>query len=115
MGIITGLVITPVFCKKTTSVIANTSKKDAHWSELLLNAIFFGLVATFVGVGLSGVTVDADGRVTALVLLVSAVVMVICGLLKKKLKWDWLNDYALPICMVVSMASAIPFSIMLCK
>ena len=28
----------------------------------------------------------------------------------KKLKWKWLNDYALPICMVIGMAAAIPLT-----
>ena len=36
--------------------------------------------------------------------------MCVCGLLINKLKWKWLNDYALPICMVVGMAVAIPLT-----
>jgi uncharacterized membrane protein len=28
----------------------------------------------------------------------------------KKLGWKWLNDYALPICMIAGMAAAIPLS-----
>ena len=110
IGIITGLVLIPVFCKKTTSSLANAGSKDKHWGELLTNAIFYGLIATFVGQGVSGVTVSASGRVSAAVLLVSAMIMAVCGLLKSKLKWDWLNDYALPICMVISMSLAIPLS-----
>lgn len=51
-----------------------------------------------------------SGLVPVLVMLVSAVSMVICGILMKKLKWKWLNDYALPICMVIGMASAIPIT-----
>jgi Na+/glutamate symporter len=38
---------------------------------------------------------------------VSAVVMVICGLAMRKPKLRWLNDYALPISLVVGMAAAI--------
>lgn len=115
LGIAIGIVMIPGFCKKTTSVIGNAGKKDKRWAELLLNAIFFGLIATFVGQGLSGVTLNPEGRVTALVLLVSALVMCVLGVCKKKFGWDWLNDYALPICMVLGMAAAIPFSIWLCK
>lgn len=110
VGIAIGMFLIPTFCKKTVSSVQNVGKKDKAWGEHFMNAIFFGLIATFVGQALSGVTVDAAGRVTALVLLVSAITMAICGLLKSKLHWEWLNNYALPICMIVSMASAIPIS-----
>ena len=110
IGITTGIVLIPAFCKKTLDGLSKAENKDRAWGDHLVNAIFFGLIATFVGVGLSGVTVDSEGVVTALVLVVSALVMCICGLLKKKLSWDWMNDYALPICMIVAMASAIPLS-----
>jgi hypothetical protein len=44
---------------------------------------------------------------------VSAVVMAVCGLLATKLKIRWLTDYALPISLIVGMASAIPFTMIL--
>lgn len=113
IGIITGLVLIPVFCKKTVSGLSSAGMKDKKWAEHFSNALFYGLIATFVGQGLSGVTVNAEGRVKALVLLVSAVVMCICGLLRGKFKWKWINDYALPICMVLAMAAAIPLSLWL--
>ena len=47
------------------------------------------------------------------VMLVSAVVMVILGLLSKKPKLKWLTDYALPISLVLGMASAIPLTMWL--
>ena len=111
LGITTGAVLIPIFTKKTLNKVSNVGNKDKAWGEHFVNAIFFGLIATFVGVGLSGVTVDSAGIVKALVLAVSAVVMVICGILRNKLGWKWLNDYALPLCMVISMAAAIPLSI----
>ena len=110
IGITTGLFLIPIFCKKTLNSVSNVGNKDKVWGGHFINAIFFGLIATFVGVGLSGVTVDKEGRITGLVLLVSALIMCVLGVLKKKMKWDWLNDYALPICMVLSMASAILFN-----
>ena len=51
-----------------------------------------------------------SGLIPVCVMAVSAVAMVICGVLMKKLKWKWLNDYALPICMILGMAAAIPFT-----
>ena len=49
-----------------------------------------------------------SGLVPVVVMVVSALCMCICGILIKKLKWKWLNDYALPLCMIIGMAVAIP-------
>jgi hypothetical protein len=110
VGITTGLILIPLFCEKTTNGISKIGMKDRKWGEHFTNALFFALIATFVGNGLADVTKGGAGLVTALVLLVSALLMVLCGLLRKKLGWKWLNDYAVPICMVLSMAAAIPFT-----
>lgn len=110
IGITTGLVLVPLFAEKTLDGVASIGKKDKKWGELFTTSIFIGLIATFVGVGLSGITVDPEGRVSALVLIVSCIVMGICGILRNKLGWKWMNDYALPICMVIAMASAIPLT-----
>ena len=34
----------------------------------------------------------------------------LCALALKKLGWRWMNDYALPISLIVGMASAIPIT-----
>lgn len=113
VGIITGLFLIPLFCKKEVTGISKVGNKDKRWYEHFSNALFYGLIATFVGQGLSGVTVSAEGRVKALVLLISTLIMCLCGFLRGKFKWKWINDYALPICMVLAMAAAIPLSIWL--
>ena len=110
LGIAIGVIITPIFCKPVLTGVSKIGTKDKAWGEHFTNAIFFALIATFVGIGVSGVTVDAAGKVTALVLVISALTMVILGVLRKALGWKWVNDYALPICMVVGMASAIPLT-----
>ena len=51
-----------------------------------------------------------SGLIPVCVMLVSAVVMIICGLLMKKPKLKWLSDYALPISLILGMASAIPIT-----
>jgi hypothetical protein len=53
---------------------------------------------------------STSGLVPVFVMLISASLMCVCGILINKLKWKWLNDYALPICMVIGMASAIPLT-----
>ena len=51
-----------------------------------------------------------SGLIPVCVMLVSALVMVVCGLLMKKPKLKWLSEYALPISLIVGMAAAIPIT-----
>ena len=51
-----------------------------------------------------------SGLVPVIVMAVAAICMCLCGLLINKLKWKWVNDYALPICMVIGMLVAIPIT-----
>ena len=51
-----------------------------------------------------------SGLVPVCVMAASALAMCICGILINKLKWKWVNDYALPICMLIGMAVAIPLT-----
>ena len=43
----------------------------------------------------------------------AAIVMALCGLLLKVTKWRWINDYALPFCIIVGMVSAVPITMLL--
>jgi len=45
-----------------------------------------------------------------LVLVSSAVLIMVFGILMKKFKWDWLKNYALPLSMISAMALAILFA-----
>ena len=51
-----------------------------------------------------------SGLIPVCVMGVSAVTMIICGLLMRKPKLKWLSEYALPISLVVGMAAAIPIT-----
>ena len=51
-----------------------------------------------------------SGLVPVCTMVVSAVVMVICGLLMRKPKLKWLSEYALPISLIAGMAAAIPLT-----
>ena len=54
-----------------------------------------------------------SGLVPVFVLVVSALVMVACGLLMKRPKMKWLSEYALPISLILGMAAAIPLTAIL--
>ena len=51
-----------------------------------------------------------SGLVPVCTMAVSAVVMLICGLLMRKPKLKWLSEYALPISLLAGMAAAIPLT-----
>ncbi|MCQ2432803.1 MAG: DUF5058 family protein, partial [Clostridia bacterium] len=54
---------------------------------------------------------ETYGLVPVFVFIVSALVMALAGILvKKKPEWKWVSDYALPVSLVIGMASAIPFT-----
>ena len=55
----------------------------------------------------SSVREGITGLLPVAVLAVSALVMAICGLLVKKAKIAWLENYAMPFSMLISMFFAV--------
>lgn len=128
MSIMVGIWLVPLLAKKIQGGLVSFEKKDKRWSDILQNALFIGMISAFVGYVFcdlsrlwqseGGVFTNSDGEtfsstsglIPVLVMVVAAVIMALCGLLMKKLGWKWLNDYALPISMVLGMAAAIPLT-----
>ena len=117
ISIMVGIWLVPAIGKKLLGGMSKLEAKDKKWSEIFQNAMFFGMIAAFLGFvfcdfsmlwnpveGLSA----TYGLIPVCVMGVSALVMVILGLAMKK--WKWLGDYALPISLVVGMVSAIPIT-----
>lgn len=131
MSIMVGIWLVPLLAKKIQSGLVSFEKKDKKWSDTLQNALFIGMISAFVGyvfcdlsrlwLAQDGVYINAAGEafsatsglIPVLVMVVAAVIMALCGLLMKLFKWKWLNDYALPISMVLGMLSAIPLTAVL--
>ena len=131
VSILVGIWLVPVLGKKIQSGLVSFEKKDKKWSDIMQNALFIGMISAFVGFVFSdisrlwlskdGVYTNSEGEmfsstsglVPVVVMVVAALVMAVCGLLMKTLKWKWLNDYALPVSMVLGMASAIPVTALL--
>ena len=135
IGIITGLVLPQLLTKKIQNGMIKLEQKDKKWAEIFNNAMFLGMISAFLGYvfcdlgrlwlstdGVYTTTEKVDGVLTEVqytntsglvpvcVMLSSTVVMLILGLIAKKTKARWINDYALPICLIVGMALAIPFT-----
>lgn len=114
LSIAAGLVLVPFVTKKIQGGMNKIGMKDKKWGELLNTAMFLGMISAFLGyvfcdVGLI-VKGDTSGLIPVCVMAVSAVVMAVFGLSAKALKARWMEDYALPLSLVVGMASAIPIT-----
>jgi hypothetical protein len=137
ISIMMGIWLVPVIGKKLQKGMSSLSNRDAKWADIFSNALFIGMIAAFVGFVFSNVSRlwDADARfvtqtvvengqevkqqlavsatsglIPVCVMAVSAVTMIICGLLMRKPKLKWLSEYALPISLVLGMAAAIPIT-----
>lgn len=116
VSILVGIWLVPVLAKKMQKGLATFEAKDKKWSDILQNSLFLGMISAFVGfvfcdVGLLWTEGSTRGLVPVAVMAVSALLMCGCGLIvKKKPQWKWVNDYALPISMVLGMVSAIPLT-----
>ena len=117
VGIAAGLVLVPFVTKKLQTGMSKIGMKDKKWGEIFNNAMFLGMISAFLGyvfcdVGLI-VKGDTSGLIPVCVMAVSAIVMAVCGTIATKAKIRWLTDYALPMSLIIGMASAIPLTMLL--
>lgn len=134
ISIMMGIWLVPAIGKKLQKGMQSLSKRDAKWADIFSNSLFIGMIAAFLGfvfcdvsrlwtaqngvvsVVKDGVAVEytaTSGLIPVCVMVVSALIMILCGLLMRKPKLKWLSEYALPISLVLGMASAIPFTMWL--
>ena len=119
ISILVGIWLVPVIGKKLLSGMSNLGAKDAKWADIFQNAMFIGMISAFLGYVFCDISrlwapVDGysatSGLVPVCTMGVSALVMVVLGLLMRKPKLKWLGDYALPISLVLGMVAAIPIT-----
>ncbi len=114
ISIFVGIWMVPLVGKKVQGGLVKLENRDKKWADIFTSALFIGMISAFVGYVFGDVLMVFEGSFKGLipvfVMLVSSVVMIISGLLLKKYKIAWISDYALPISLVVGMASAIPLT-----
>jgi len=111
LGILSGLiVIVTLFLKKIQGGIKTLQKHDKKWGEIFITAIFMGMISAFLGMIFSNVTTGLKGWIHIFVMMTSSIIMLICGYFIKVLNIKWIEDYALPISMLGSMALSIPIT-----
>lgn len=137
ISIMLGIWLVPLIGKKLQTGMQSLSNRDAKWADIFQNSLFIGMIAAFLGfvfcdvarlwdpdarfvtekVLENGVEVEkqvavsaTSGLVPVCVMVVSALTMLVCGLLMRLPKMKWLSEYALPISLIVGMAAAIPIT-----
>ena len=140
ISIMMGIWLVPAIGKKLQNGMVKLGNRDAKWADTFQNSLFIGMIAAFLGYVFCDVsqlwTADENGLIAktatevvngqemdvtryfpsttglvpVCVMAVSAVTMIICGLLMRNKKLKWLSEYALPISLVVGMAAAIPIT-----
>lgn len=114
VSIMVGIWLVPVIGKKLQYGIISLENRDKKWGDIFSASMFIGMISAFVGYVFCDFSTvfhgDMSGLIPALVMAVSALIMCLAGLLVKKTQWRWVSDYALPISLVLGMASAIPIT-----
>lgn len=106
LGIMPSIVLPPILIKKIQGGMIKINNKDSKWGDIFLTAMFLGMISAFLGMVFADVHEGLVGFIPLFVLLVSATLMGICGILIKKCKMKWLETYALSISMVGAMIFA---------
>lgn len=103
-GIMWSILLCVLFMKRLQKGMNKMKKKDSSWLEILISALYFGMLCSFIGQPI------VEGGLSLITILSSALIMAIIGFIIKKFNAKWLNNFALSISMVGAMALAILFS-----
>ncbi|GAA0799068.1 DUF5058 family protein [Faecalicatena orotica] len=106
LGIFPGLLWVPLFIRKIQGGLMKIKNKDSKWGDILMTALFLGMISAFLGMVFADIRSGLKGWIPIFVLLFSALIMGICGLLIKKCSMKWLENYALPVSMLGAMIFA---------
>ncbi len=107
LGIVPSIILPPILMKKIRGGMVKLQNKDQKWSDLFMTSLFLGMISAFLGMVFADVRSGLAGWIPIFVLLVSAALMGICGLLIRKLGWKWLETYAMTVSMLGAMAFAV--------
>ncbi len=107
LGILPSIILPPILMKKIQGGMVKIKNKDSKWGDLFLTSMFLGMISAFLGMVFADVRGGISGWIPVFVLLVSASLMGICGILIKKFNMKWLETYAMAISMVGAMIFAV--------
>ncbi len=107
IGILSGILIIAFFQKRIQNGMIHMKQKSGKWNEYLMDSLFIGMISAFLGMIFGKVTGGISGWIPVFVMIFSAILMIIQGLIIRKYKTKWLENYALPFSMIGSMIFAV--------
>ena len=110
LGIVPGTILVPAFGKKIENGIMRIRSKDEKWGSIFMSALFLGMISAFLGMVFGTIRDGLVGWIPFFVMVVSALLMCVCAVFVKVLKWKWMEQYALPLSMLGGMFLAIPIT-----
>lgn len=114
LGIMPSIILPPILMKKIQGGVVKLKSKDSKWGDIFMSALFLGMISAFLGMVFADIRSGLPGFIPLFVLLFSAIVMAICGLLIKKFHMKWLETYALSISMIAAMIFAVIITPIIC-
>ncbi len=107
LGILPSIILPPILMKRINGGMIKIKSKDSKWGDIFMAAMFLGMISAFLGMVFADVRNGLEGFIPIFVLLISALIMGICGLLVKKFKIKWIETFALAFSMLGAMAFAV--------
>ncbi len=107
-GILSGIIIITLFLPQMKSGLVKLKGSDEKWGRIFSDSLFMGMISAFLGLIFADIRSGLSGFIPVIVMMISAVIMAVTGYFVKVRKVAWLENYAMPISMLVSMALAIP-------
>jgi hypothetical protein len=107
LGILPSILLTPILIKKIQKGVIKIQTKDSAWGQIFMTSLFMGMISAFSGMVFSHLREGVQGLLPVIVLFISALIMALCGLLIKKAKIKWLENFAMPFSMILSMIAAV--------
>ena len=107
LGILPSLIFVPTLIKPIQKGMVSIRNKDSKWGDIFTTALFLGMISAFLGMIFSNIRSGLIGWIPVFVLIFSALIMGVCGLLIKVFKLKWLENYALSISLLSAMVFAV--------
>ena len=106
LGIMPSIILPPILMKRIQGGVVNIKRKDEKWGDIFMTSLFLGMISAFLGMVFADIRKGIAGFIPIFVLLCSAAIMGVCGLLIKKKNMQWLETYAMAISMLGAMIFA---------
>ncbi len=103
LGILPSILLVPLLIKRIQKGLVQIKAKDEKWSDTFMTSMFLGMISAFLGMVFADIRNGLVGFIPIFVLLFSALVMSVCGILIKKCNAKWLETYAMSFSMLGGM------------